>query len=286
MPTGTLLAEFARVSDDFPCPVCGRGDWCMISHDGWTALCQRVESKRPWQGRKGFVGYAHLLTKRNAAPPPTAATPALSPEEIEYRAKRALANCSPRRLDRFAASLGVTRGSLERLEVGWNRRLGCFTFPMRDAQLRYTGIRYRFSNGEKRSLKGASDGLFIPRGVLGQKFLFFVEGPTDCAAVLDCGLPAIGRPNNRGGVEEILSLVRRYRPPMVVIIDDADQAGVEGGDWLQQSLTPQELSYRPIVKRIRPARFKDARETVRAGGRRQTIIGALEHRSNHYWVAT
>jgi hypothetical protein len=277
----TILTEFSRVNSDCPCPICGREDWCMISHDGFTAICGRVESSRPF----GNAGFAHLLTQKLHAPPPTHSVPQLSPEDIEYRVRKAIAHCTLRRLDMLANSLGITRASLQRLHVGWNRRLGCFTFPMQNERFEFAGIRYRFPNGEKRSLKGGGHGLFIPTGVMGQKWLFIAEGPTDCAAVLDCGLPAIGRPNNLGGITEIVSLARRFRPAMLVIVDDADKAGAIGGDKLQQALSPQELGYRAVIKRLRPARYKDARETIRAGGRRESIIGALDHKSNHYWVA-
>lgn len=277
----TILNEFARVNSDCPCPICGREDWCMISHDGFTAICQRVESRRPF----GNAGFAHLLTERLNAPPATPVGPQLSAEDIAYRVRKAIAHCTLRRLDALVSSLGVSRASLQRLNVGHNRRLGCFTFPMQNERFEFTGIRYRFPDGSKRSLKGASDGLFIPTGVVGQKWLFVSEGPTDCAAVLDCGLPALGRPNSTSGITEVAAIARRYRPAMVVIIDDADTAGAAGGDKLQQALGPQELGYRPIVKRLRPARFKDARETIRAGGRRESILGALDHKSNHYWIA-
>ncbi len=48
-----------RVSKLNPCPVCGKPDWCLVSQDGATAICARIESGRPI-GNNG-AGWLHRL---------------------------------------------------------------------------------------------------------------------------------------------------------------------------------------------------------------------------------
>jgi hypothetical protein len=42
-----------------PCPICHRGDWCRVSHDGRYAICNRVQSARPAKGSGS--GWIHFL---------------------------------------------------------------------------------------------------------------------------------------------------------------------------------------------------------------------------------
>lgn len=272
----TVLQSFARVSGECPCPICGRSDWCLVSLDGLQAVCQRVQSDAPWKN-----GFMHWITGDVKIPPPTNAAPRLSPETIktlvgqwEFCAERF------KKLPRLAGSLGVSVASLERMQVGWNERLHCYTFPMRDADFELVGARYRFANGDKRSLKGGSEGLFLPASTVGGSMLFAAEGPTDCAALLDCQFNAVGRPNNIGGVDVIAELVARFKIHTVVIVDDRDAAGSIGGDRLRDELITNSFVR---ILRIRPVRHKDARECVTAGGGRRAIMSVLRGGRNSFW---
>lgn len=51
------MAGWLRVTYSNPCPICGKPDWCLVSSDGNKAICQRIESNRPW----GNAGYLHVL---------------------------------------------------------------------------------------------------------------------------------------------------------------------------------------------------------------------------------
>lgn len=274
-----LLSMFTRVTPDCPCPICHRDSWCLVSRRGKMALCQRVESAR----RKGDAGYVHMLDADAAVkiPPPERVADRLAPGVIETLVMGWMADASATRLRWLSDTLGVTMASLERLNVGWHTRNECYTFPMRNSGFEYVGARYRFANGDKRSLRGASEGLFLPLESLGLPRLYVTEGPTDCAALLDCGLPAIGRPNNIGGIEEVAELVARYRPQQVIVVDDGDKAGALGGARLLARLN--DLPRLGGVARLRPARHKDARECVRAGGKRQTIVDTLAGKRNTFW---
>ena len=100
----------------------------------------------------------------------------------------AWAAAPPMAVERLAGSLGVSVSSLNRLDIGWlgNRRAWCF--PMRDADGKVLGVRLRYPNNRKLSVKGGKEGLFIPVGIDTHGLLLIAEGPTDTAALLDFGI--------------------------------------------------------------------------------------------------
>ena len=57
--TTVAASKWVRVNRRIPCPVCGKPDWCLISQDGKTAICARIESNKP-AGNKG-AGWIHTL---------------------------------------------------------------------------------------------------------------------------------------------------------------------------------------------------------------------------------
>lgn len=65
---GYLDPKWLRVNRHNPCPVCGKPDWCMISPDGRSAICARIESPH----KAGNAGWLHQLDKALpvSLPPP------------------------------------------------------------------------------------------------------------------------------------------------------------------------------------------------------------------------
>ena len=62
-----MTSKWVRVNRRNPCPVCGRPDWCLVSQDGKTAICARIESDKP-AGNKG-AGWIHTLDNSTLLPP-------------------------------------------------------------------------------------------------------------------------------------------------------------------------------------------------------------------------
>ena len=65
--TTVAASKWLRVNKRNPCPVCGKPDWCLISPDGKTAICARIESDKP-AGNKG-AGWLHSLDNPLPVPP-------------------------------------------------------------------------------------------------------------------------------------------------------------------------------------------------------------------------
>jgi DNA primase len=148
-------------------------------------------------------------------------------------------------------ALGVSAASLERLGVGWDGE--AFTFPMRDERGAVIGIRRRFADGRKNCATGSRNGLFVPDGITGGGHLLVCEGPTDCAAALDLGFEAIGRPNCNSKVRMTVRYVGA-RP--VIIVADNDVAGIAGARGLAEALAVRGRRVRIVVP---PAGVKDLR---------------------------
>jgi hypothetical protein len=142
------------------------------------------------------------------------------------------------------------------------------------------GVRLRLSGGRKLSVKGGKEGLFVPgphpnplpKGE-GTGLLLIAEGPTDTAALLDLGFSAVGRPSCTGGVALLVKLVQHHRPEAVVIVADADAAGIGGAESLAAKLT----AYCPMVRVVTPpAGVKDAREWKRRGATAADVQATID----------
>jgi len=249
-----------------------------VSADGEVACCMRVQSDRP--ARNG--GWLHRLT--DAPPPPV-------PREYVPRPARGPPSDWPALLRRFerdtrtadverlAAGLGVSPGSLLRLGIAWAGPHRAWAFPMCDAKRETVGVRLRAEDGRKWAIAGSRNALFWPDDLAGGGPLLVCEGPTDTAALLDLGYDAIGRPSCTGAVEMVIETVRALRRRDVVVVADADGPGIEGADRLAQAMT--EAGRRPKV--IRPREGKDARAWVRAGATRAVVDTVI--RNALHWRA-
>lgn len=60
MTTSQIISrKWIRVTKRYPCPICQKPDWCMVSEDGKSAICARIESEKR-AGNKG-AGWIHDL---------------------------------------------------------------------------------------------------------------------------------------------------------------------------------------------------------------------------------
>ena len=134
-----------------------------------------------------------------------------------------------------------------------------YTFPMRDENRKIIGVRRRFDDGRKLSIKDSTNALFFPDGLSDSDKLIICEGPTDCAAALDMGFDAIGRPNCDSKIEMTAKFVQGR---MVTIVADNDLPGVTGAKKLARRL----IECCPEVKIIAPpAGIKDLRQWKQQG---------------------
>lgn len=263
-------SEWARVTRQRLCKVCGKPDWCGLSSDGSVACCMRVESQK----RLANGGYLHRLTAR---PDQTsyswrshqiirlslAAQPGLGKLACQYEKA-----ASEGMVKALGAQLGVSAESFRRLRIGWDRQ--AWTFPMFDAAGKVVGIRRRFPNGEKLSVKGGHDGLFVPLNLKTDGLLLIAEGATDAAALLTLLFEVVGRPNCSGGTWLCIGIARGRD---VVVVADGDWPGRNGAHRLAIVLR----RYCPSVRVIQPPDgIKDARAWLQSGATRHDIQQVIE----------
>ncbi len=273
--------DLVRVSRARPCPVCGRPDWCLVDRDDPPnrCLCARVAdgARRKVTARDGSdVGWLHVLRDDGRAwhprPITIPLTSAGSPDlgALADECRRAVDDVA---LARLADGLGLTIGSLRRLGVGWSARHRAWTWPMVDTHGRVRGIRLRYLDRRKLSVRGGHEGLFVPRDLAASERLLVCEGPTDTAALLGLGLAAVGRPSCAGGVGLLVDLVRRRREREVVIVADGDEPGRRGAANLAAVL----VAYAPAVRIIEPPEgVKDARAWVRSGATAADVLRTID----------
>lgn len=272
----TTNGQWRRVNRANPCPICKRPDWCAVSVDGGAALCQRVESPK----RCGEGGWLHQLKAGPRQERRCVRVVRLSPDgavrdDLARLARDYREAVDPGLLYQFAVSLGMAVTSLCRFGVGWSDEHRAWSFPMTDPDGNVLGIRLRRPNGFKFAVTGGREGLFIPM-TAGDDIspLLICEGPTDAGAMLDMGFRnVVGRPSCTGGVKLLVELVRRRRPPEVVIVADGDEPGRRGADNLASVL----VAYAAVVRVIAPPEgVKDARDWLKTGGTWQDVEQAIQ----------
>jgi DNA primase len=205
--------------------------------------------------------------------------------ELRNIAGRACAALGGQHLLEFALELGLTTESLQRLGIGWlgkeelehhgfRHAREAWSFPMRDATGSIVGIRLRLPNGRKLAITGSNNGLFIPSDLPAHSHqLLIAEGESDCAALLDLGFEAIGRPGCENGTRLLIRLVTRIRPTEIVIVSDGDEPGLRGADKLAAAMRVFCSSVRVIAP---PPGVKDARVWKRHGATHDEIAAAIE----------
>lgn len=262
--------DWVRVTPDEPCPVCGRGDWCLTNADGTAAICPRTESPK----RCGDAGWLHRLGDETPAFPHARrfvlrAMP--PPADLTALAERYRMALTPDRRTTFAHSLGLSAGSLAALRLGWSVDHKAYSFPMTDpATGRIVGIRLRAADGAKFAVAGGKDGLFIPDVPrVADEPLLVTEGATDTAALLDMGFPnVVGRPSCTGGIKHVVMLVQLREANAVVVLGDGDEPGRRGAENLASLLR----IYVPVVRVVEPpVGVKDMRAWRSAGAMRADL---------------
>jgi hypothetical protein len=259
--------KMKRVTGKDPCPVCGKPDWCLVAPDGSAAICPRIEEGSV--KKCGDAGYLHILRDRHnghnrhrtsagkrrllkSTPVAGDQTRSFGVSAEQYQQQLTQGNLSG-----LSRSLGVSVQSLKRLGTGWDGK--AYTFPMSNDFGKIIGIRRRFPNGRKASVRGSQTGLFVPTDLPADGLLLICEGPTDTAAALDLGFAAVGRPNCSSRIQMVARFVKG-RP--VVVVGDNDDAGRSGAEKLARMLA----LHCPGVKVIHPPQqCKDLRTWLRSG---------------------
>ena len=182
-------------------------------------------------------------------------------------------NMSPKRLNALARLLGLTPDNLSRMWVGWSDRDNAYSFLLKDGEGDVVGIRLRSAvDGSKFAVAGSRQGLHIPTRLGKPAELLLTEGPTDCAAALDLGFPAVGRPSCTGATQFTIDLVKRLGIERVVVVGDNDEPkadgrrpGIEGAMRMATAMAVHAKSVKVILP---PAGVKDMRDWLIAGATR------------------
>lgn len=260
------MSGWRRVTKKNRCPVCQKDGWCGFADDDPNVvICMREPSDKPTANG----GWLHRLDEgapARPAPPPPPRKPEPPLADFNSLWRRWREETDHFHLDGFAMSLGVSTPSLELLGCAWSGR--AWAFPMRDERGEIVGVRLRDERGRKWAVKGSRQGLFTAGGLGRPECLYLVEGPTDCAAALTLGLSAVGRASCAGGEEMLAAFVRRVGARRVVIVADADEAGLRGGYRLKEQLRTPAVVWTPPCK--------DLREFVQAGGTAAVIEAATK----------
>jgi len=261
-------------------------DWCLYAEDGSAAICARVsEGSVCIVGDKG-AGWLHNLIDR---PPKQKRkyVPKRNPKPTLVPNWGKLVASYRNNVDiiKAVAMFGLSAMALDDLLVGWDPQKKVHCFPMKDGKGNIIGIRLRTLTGKKFSVPGSKNGLFIPGSIKAESddLLFIAEGPTDTAALLDLGFPAIGRASCGTGYKYIKEMIE-HANRQVVVFADKDEAkytpdgrkffpGYSGGLKLARSIK----LFVSSVRIIKPPQKKDIRAWLQAGCTRDAVLALVKN---------
>jgi putative DNA primase/helicase len=229
-------------------------------------MCQRTPSDK-FCGRSGYL---HRFQESNRR------RPVEQQKDWSPHVTACAARMTPARRAWVDNHLGLPAGASQAIPL-----LGCdrdgggdhLVVPMHDGHGRVCGISRRYltadPNGHYKKLSKGNNGLFVGDGWhLGQT-LFIVEGASDVMAMRAMGLPAIGRPTNAGGVDQLCELLACSAQQLVIIgendqKDDGLWPGLMGALLVSQQMASR--LKRPVLPRLTPGGYKDVRAWVQAFG--------------------
>lgn len=302
------MSDFVRTTRANPCKVCGKHGWCTATTDGAVAKCMHIDegSFKQAEDGSGLTYFHRLIDDDSWRDRPRAERkprPALKVDRsLGKLASMASARISDQSVEQLGLELGLSPASLRRMSVGWItadqlaergtkcKGRGCWSFPMRDAKDQVVGIRLRTTDGFKYAVKTGDDhmgsGIFIPRGLgeSGKPVVIITEGPTDCAALLDMGFDAIGRPSNTAGTDLIKMLIihqmHAYNWREAVILIDRDKPGSDASKntWRgARTLAEALMSPRRSVRIIQPPKgINDARDWLKSGAGEDDLDAVID----------
>jgi putative DNA primase/helicase len=192
------------------------------------------------------------------------------------RARGFAKHLTAERLAALSAELSVPESALRRLRwLGFleSRQHGpCWTFPETDGRGRIVDINRRYPDGKKKAMAGGRRGLtMVEAWDNGQGPILCPEGASNTLALTAMGLPAVGRPNNKAGVEYLAELLSRLpRDREIIIVGDNDPK--PSGEWPGKEgaiETAAKLSAkleRVVLWALPPDNAKDVRQWATARG--------------------
>jgi len=265
--SSATLHDWHRVTRANPCEVCGRPDWCGRSDDG-LIRCMRGGGtpsgmKLIREDAEGGRLYAPIDSSSRPTPPPR---PRKRKPRIDWTARHAAgrAELYPGELHDFAdVELGLSGEGVEALEptIIDDR----YAFPERDAEGNIIGLVRRGIDGANRCVKGSSRGLTYQHPLPSTDPVLIVEGASDCAAAIEAGFNAIGRPSASGGAD-LLAKLLRGREVIVAGENDRKPDGQwPGRDGAQRIADRLRLVCRSVRVMFPPEGTKDVRSWLIGG---------------------
>lgn len=218
---------------------------------------------------KGDAGWLHYVGPGEVKPTPFKPKPKvyLTPEQVGRYLHTAMCQPDDDLFGKLSQILRLSPQSVWAMHGGYDIQFAVLTFPMFGADGRPVGVRFRRRDGKKWSLRGGREGIFQSRQWRPDVPQFIAEGPTDAAALVEAGFPAVlGRPNCSGGVQIIKDRLASHPRTPVVVLADPDEPGVAGAERLAIALPNPTiilsgvLDIRDFVTKFR--RRADARHAI------------------------
>ncbi len=249
--------RWKEVSKASPCPACGKDHYCAFSPNGKVLRCMGSGDTPAGMVNGGADRDGGTLYRTTTQPTGTssrkqnsrkAGIPATAKVDLAAMLKAMHGCITEAQVTELAAGLCVTVESLRTIGIGWAtaedlRKLraggagwaenppdGAFAFPERGGNGQLVGFSFRETDGHKGSPSrsvGARRGLIVSATMHDSSApVLLVEGASDVAALISVGLPAVGRPSNTAGADDLAQLLNGRD---VLVVGERD--GKPDGRW-------------------------------------------------------
>lgn len=253
--------KIKAVSPGHPCEICGGKDKCSRGSSG-LIFCGRREGpqcgyvdlgkcdKDPMWNLYRQEGDPHLndhqrtprfdtnkVHKNGKGDGDNHASGDGEPKSTQWdeKAKHFAAKRSPADLTNLAAELKLPERALSCIpNIGRHQDDGgtCYTFPEVNGHGYTVGISRRYVGGRKMAMAKSKRGLIVPTDWKPKNTpLFIVEGASDVAAFNALGIPAIGRPSNMTGADDIATLLDQSGLDSCVVVVLGEYDPKPDGKW-------------------------------------------------------
>lgn len=286
----SILPRLNRVTRRLPCPICGRGKYCMLSPLGDIALCTKEESDTRIES---LDGWQHFIPASDRLPQSeisrrTEASGVGSPlQDFSALHETLMLGFTPAIRELVAGALGIQQQAMRAFPLGWNKQCRALAIPAMTGTGQVVGIRYRRlvpTDGQLKwwCEKGSRWYPLLPTTTPARETpLFVTEGPSDCLAASHLGLSSCGRwakGLNLETAQVILGHAKTAAASAIVVCGDNDPSG--GGELAARRVARllQQLSPTSNIRTIQPpVGIKDIREWVHRGATATSAIQATRN---------
>ena len=291
----TRPLKYRRCTAAYPCQVCGREKYCMVSEAGDFALCTKEESDDRFEKLDGWIHFIPAKDRRARSIVNKHTTPvsnSLELRDFTLFHQHYTRSMTPLARINLANGLGLSVEALEQFDLGYCVYPSALVIPAMAGDHQIVGLRHRRMNPSGSVSKwhcergSAAYPLLRKTPVEPGMPLIITEGPSDCFAATAIGLSACAKwskPLDVLKARVLIDYATRVQSSMCIVAGDNDASGGGETSAIESGLLIKELMPNAQVLTVIPPRdIKDLREWVQKGATAAMVLAQATELPHKY----